>query len=639
VRLARSGLLLLLAAVALTSVSTAAADLADEKALAERYAPVVRLVEQVQECGYGESYEPIDVEALFDEQTVALRGPWNPTDLIKIAPAAEDLQARYEHHLDFPGNALDPGCDYERWAERVTAGGQPTVYAHVATDPNHPGQLALQYWLYYVFNDWNNTHEGDWEMIQLVFDTDDPREALSRQPVEIGYSQHEGAERASWGDDKLEVVDGTHPVVYPGAGSHANYYEPALHLGSSGSEGVGCDDTTGPSVEVRPVVQTIPSDPAKAKVAFPWIAYEGHWGELQPAFFNGPTGPNQKTQWTEPIRWSEEEWRDRSYAVPAGGALGTGATDFFCEAVAAGSNAIRRMAENPIPIVVTLLVLLALVVFGLTRATWHPSTPLRLGRRRTWGQILGASARMYVRRLPLFVGVGVLFIPLSVIVTLVQATFFRASRIVGIPTEAESGSLLALLVLAAGTALTLLGVALVQAATARALVEIDHGRAIGPVRAYRLALDSIRPLLRALVIAVFVVSLLATSLFLAPIAIWLAVRWALVVPAVELEQLSAIGALRRSGRLVRHAWLKVAAVAIVGGALALAAGPLIGALLILLTSAPLPFLNLVAGLVYAVTIPFVAIATTYVYFDTRVRAELAPEDEPDELPAEIPLSA
>jgi hypothetical protein len=33
---------------------------------------------------------------------------------------------------------------------------KPTVYAHVATDPDHPGELALQYWLYYVFNDWNN---------------------------------------------------------------------------------------------------------------------------------------------------------------------------------------------------------------------------------------------------------------------------------------------------------------------------------------------------------------------------------------------------------------------------------------------------------------------------------------------------
>ena len=100
---------------------------------------MVRLVEQAQDCGYGESYEPIDVDALFDEPTVSLRGPWNPTDLIEIGPTADDLPGLYEYHLDFPGNALDPGCDYERWAMRVTEGTAPTVYAHVATDPDHPG--------------------------------------------------------------------------------------------------------------------------------------------------------------------------------------------------------------------------------------------------------------------------------------------------------------------------------------------------------------------------------------------------------------------------------------------------------------------------------------------------------------------
>ena len=98
---------------------------------------------------------------------MALRGPWG-RDLVKIAPSARDLSPqRYEYHLDFPGDALDPGCGYERWGRRVTKGTSPTVYAHVATDPSFPGKLALQYWFYYVFNDWNNTHEGDWEMIQL----------------------------------------------------------------------------------------------------------------------------------------------------------------------------------------------------------------------------------------------------------------------------------------------------------------------------------------------------------------------------------------------------------------------------------------------------------------------------------------
>jgi hypothetical protein len=110
---ARAGAALLAVGSAALLVPTAAnADVADEQALASKYAPVVRLVEQPEECGPGEPYEPMDVAALFDEQTVALRGPWNPTDLVKIAPAANDLVGRFEYHLDFPGNALDPGCGY-----------------------------------------------------------------------------------------------------------------------------------------------------------------------------------------------------------------------------------------------------------------------------------------------------------------------------------------------------------------------------------------------------------------------------------------------------------------------------------------------------------------------------------------------
>ena len=65
------------AVAALVVPSIAYADLADKQALAERFAPVVRLVEQVEECGTGEPYKPMDVDVLFDEPTVALRGPWN----------------------------------------------------------------------------------------------------------------------------------------------------------------------------------------------------------------------------------------------------------------------------------------------------------------------------------------------------------------------------------------------------------------------------------------------------------------------------------------------------------------------------------------------------------------------------------
>ena len=229
----------LLALVALGVAPSAEADLAEETALAKRHAPVVRIVEQLEECGPGEPYEPIDVDLLFDEPTVALRGPWNAVDLVKIAPKTGDVVGLYEYHLDFPGDALKPGCDYERWTRRISEGTPATVYAHVAADSGHPGKLALQYWFFYTYNDWNNLHEGDWEKIQLVFDARDAREALGREPVSIGDSQHEGAEGPDWEDDKLELIDGRRPIVYPAAGSHANFFDDALFVGSSGEQGVG----------------------------------------------------------------------------------------------------------------------------------------------------------------------------------------------------------------------------------------------------------------------------------------------------------------------------------------------------------------------------------------------------------------
>jgi hypothetical protein len=638
---ARFGRITLVAVVALAAAVPASANTTQERELAQRYAPVVRLVADTGDCGAGKPYMPIDVDLLFGEPTVALRGPWG-NDLVKIGPTAKDLsKGLYEYHLDFPGNALSPGCGYLRWDRRLTAGQAPAVYAHVATDPGHPGKLALQYWLFYVFNDWNNLHEGDWEMIQIVFDASTAAQALQRTPAEIGYSQHEGAERAAWDDDKLERV-GTHPVVHPAAGSHANFYGEALYLGSSAEEGVGCDDTRGPTFDVRPVVRTIPSGQARARTAFPWIAFEGRWGELRPAFFNGPTGPNLKSQWRAPIQWVEG-WRTRSYTVPGGSAFGPGATGFFCGAIGGGSRALVQLVHRPLVLGLVLAGLALLLAVLLSRATWRPAAPLRLARRRAWGQILAASARMYAQQILLFVGIGLVLVPISLLVALLQTVILHATSILGVQTagesNGESNGLAAFFVLAIGTALTLLGLGLVQAASARALVEIDAGRSIGPLRAYRLAADSVAPLFAALLLAALVVSLLASSLFLIPIAVWLAGRWALIVPVIELEGASAIGALRRSGRLVRGRWLKVSSLIVAGGALAILAGPLVGALLILGTDAPFWLVNVIAGVVYTVTMPFVALTTAYVYFDARVRGELAEERDLGELPAEVELSA
>jgi hypothetical protein len=624
------------AAAALLFPVGASADLADEQALADRFAPVVRLVAQDEECGPGEPFEPIEVDLLFGENTVALRGPWSTTDLVKIAPEASDLAQRFEYHLDYPGNALDPGCDYELWNRRLTEGRSPTVYAHVVTDPGHPGQLSLQYWFFYVYNQFNNLHEGDWEMIQLDFDAANAGEALSQRPVRVGYSSHEGAESADWGDDKLEIVDGTHPVVYPADGSHAIKFEEALYLGSSAEAGVGCDDTEGPHREVRPVVKTIPSDPAAAARAFPWVTFEGRWGELQKAFFNGPTGPNLKTQWTEPIEWSDG-WRDRSYAVPAGGLFGTHATDFFCVAVEQGSRGLVQLLRSPLAVMIFLAACLALAIFVITRTTWSPGAPLRVARRRSSGQILRASARMYIRHAPLFLGLGILFIPLGLVISLVQAAVLGGFGLVGVSVSGESAGAVVLFVTALGVSLALFGLALLQGATSCALVRIDAGESIGPVKAYRLTLAKGRALFGSVSMAVVSGLALAATGFLIPVAAWLAVRWSFLAQTIVLEDTPALGSLRRSGRLVHRRWLRVAFLVGIGALLALLAGPFIGALLIVVTEAPLALMNVLAGIVYALAMPFVALVTTYLYFDARVREELPAEGDPDELPAEIAL--
>jgi cytochrome c biogenesis protein CcdA len=131
----------------------------------------------------------------------------------------------------------------------------------------------------------------------------------------------------------------------------------------------------------------------------------------------------------------------------------------------------------------------------------------------------------------------------------------------------------------------------------------------------------------------------AATWILIPVAVWLAVRWVLLAQTVQLERRRALDGLARSGELVRGRWLRVASLVGLGAVLALAAGPFFGALLILTTAAPFALLNVVAGVVYGLTMPFVALITAFVYFDARARDELERRELPAELPAEIELSS
>jgi hypothetical protein len=507
-------------AAALAIAFAARADTGDEAALAQKYSPVVRLVEQPVECGPGEPYIPLDVDLLFGQPTVALRGPWNTTDLVRIGPSAQDLVNRFEYHLDYPGSALSPGCNYERWQRHLLAGrGSPTVYAHVATDPGHPGKLALQYWFFYVFNDFNNTHEGDWEMIQLDFDAADAAEALNTEPTAIGYSSHEGAERADWGDEKLELVDGTHPVVYPAAGSHANKFGAALYLGSSADAGGG----------LRRHPRAARRAPARREDDSERPGSGRHGvsvDHVRGALGRAATGVLQRADRAEP-----QDTVDRAHHVVRRLALAKlrsadgrdlrhgrdglllyrGRDRFRChDGPRPGPDDDLDPARDP----VSPPRLAGETHDMASRGVASSCAPAHVGR------ILSSAARMYAsRRAGLFVGIGLVFIPLGIVISIVQALVLGGFGLLGVDTSGEGAGALVLLVVTLGTTLALLGFGLVQAATAKALVEIDRGNEVGPVHAYRLALTRFRPLFRTLLIGVGTWVVLTATVFLSPVAL------------------------------------------------------------------------------------------------------------------------
>ena len=92
------------------------------------------------------------------------------------------------------------------------------------------GWVVLHYMFFYAMNDWRSTfdgandHEADWEQCFVVLED---LGGGSTEPAWFCAAAHDekGDDlRRRWDDPRLEKQDG-HPIVYPGAGSHAIYQE------------------------------------------------------------------------------------------------------------------------------------------------------------------------------------------------------------------------------------------------------------------------------------------------------------------------------------------------------------------------------------------------------------------------------
>jgi hypothetical protein len=90
--------------------------------------------------------------------------------------------------------------------------------------------IVLHYLFFYAMNDWRSTfdgandHESDWEQCFVILESLPDGDARPAWFCAAAHDEKGDDLRRRWDDPRLER-SGEHPVVYPGAGSHATYLE------------------------------------------------------------------------------------------------------------------------------------------------------------------------------------------------------------------------------------------------------------------------------------------------------------------------------------------------------------------------------------------------------------------------------
>jgi len=175
-------------------------------AFARAYAPVLRL-------SSGEAYQPLRIEDYLATSSLHAglppRGP-----LLQPHPTLFTLPTTPgRSYLDISG--ADPDSHPSRYAllaqKLQAARPRSTVYWHIARQPT-AGRIAIEYWFLYLYNDFYDKHEADWEGVTVILETG--------APLGVSYSAHQGRRWSTW---SAQSTSGTHPIVYVARGSHANY--------------------------------------------------------------------------------------------------------------------------------------------------------------------------------------------------------------------------------------------------------------------------------------------------------------------------------------------------------------------------------------------------------------------------------
>lgn len=128
----------------------------------------------------------------------------------------------YIYYLDWPGNTPS---EWFQYYHSVKNNYPNTIYAHFFKENS---EIIVQYWFFYPFNDFLNNHEGDWEHINVVIDSQIPEDA---DIIKVDYYFHHFVLIRHTPGVDFYTVDNTHPVIFVGGysgladgwGSHGCY--------------------------------------------------------------------------------------------------------------------------------------------------------------------------------------------------------------------------------------------------------------------------------------------------------------------------------------------------------------------------------------------------------------------------------
>jgi hypothetical protein len=266
----------------------------DELSLAKEFAPVLYFEK-------GEEVYPVAIEYHIKNSNLN-KSVDGENILVDPNPSAENL-SKYKnpdenYYLDNRKGSIDDNGIIDDYTNEMKELGY-TVYARVTPSGSN---RVIQYWFFYAFNKGPlNTHEGDWEMVQLVIDS-------SSQPSYAVYSQHNGGQKAEWKDVEK---DGNHIKVYVARGSHANYFR--YYQGKTGlaNDAVG---KNGKIISPDDYDLVILGEKGNHISQQNWIDFAGRWGEFGSAEDElrgkrGPYGPAYRENgemWNKPVEWGEK---------------------------------------------------------------------------------------------------------------------------------------------------------------------------------------------------------------------------------------------------------------------------------------------------------------------------------------------